>query len=300
MLRQAALVKTFTARREPLPAALAGQTVVETLTSRHTTEVLNFLAARPIHTVYMAGLIRDNGLVSPLNRGSFYGCRDSSGELQGVGLIGHAMLFETRSDAALATLAGVAKACPEKTRFVMGEAKQIEKFWHHYSPSGADARLLCSEMLLELRWPVAVDEPVSGLRPATLADLELIVPVHAEMSFAESGVNPLETDPDGFRQRCARRVEQGRVWVWVQDGQLIFKADVISDTPEVVYVEGIYVDAEARGRGVGRRCMSHLCRQLLAHTRSVGVIVNVQNAPAQKLYKTVGFKHHSYYDTIYL
>ncbi len=32
-------------------------------------EVLSFLAARAVHTVFMAGLIRDNGLVSPLNRG---------------------------------------------------------------------------------------------------------------------------------------------------------------------------------------------------------------------------------------
>src|SRR5512132_2312545 len=46
-------------------------------------EVLAFLAERPIHTVMMAGLIRDNGLVSPLNRGAFYACRNKTGRLEG-------------------------------------------------------------------------------------------------------------------------------------------------------------------------------------------------------------------------
>jgi hypothetical protein len=36
---------------------------------RHdTSEVVEFLSARPIHTAYMAGLIRDNGLLSPKSR----------------------------------------------------------------------------------------------------------------------------------------------------------------------------------------------------------------------------------------
>ncbi len=33
-------------------------------------EALSFLAQRPLHTVYMASLIRDNGVESPLNRGT--------------------------------------------------------------------------------------------------------------------------------------------------------------------------------------------------------------------------------------
>jgi hypothetical protein len=35
-------------------------------------EALTFLAQRPLHTVYMASLIRDNGVVSLLNRGRLY------------------------------------------------------------------------------------------------------------------------------------------------------------------------------------------------------------------------------------
>src|SRR5262245_13960085 len=50
-------------------------------------EVLEFLAKRAIHTVYLSTLICDNGLVSLRNRGAFYACRDNAGNLAGVGLI---------------------------------------------------------------------------------------------------------------------------------------------------------------------------------------------------------------------
>ena len=147
---------------------------------------------------------------------------------------------------------------------------------------------------------MAVHEPIAGLRRATLEDLALVMPVHAQMAFDESGVNPSELDPIGFRLRCARRIEQGRVWVWIENGRLLFKADVVSDTPEVVYLEGIYVNPEERQKGIGFRCLSQLSRQLLAHTRAIGVVVNEQNNRAVKLYKRAGFKLQSCYDTIFL
>src|SRR5690242_3932050 len=81
------------------------------LTVRDQTEVLDFLAERPTHTVFMASLIRDNGMESSLNRGNFFGCRDRDGRLVGDALIGHATLVEARTDASLAALAHVAQNC---------------------------------------------------------------------------------------------------------------------------------------------------------------------------------------------
>ena len=89
--------------------AAAGDALrVRALCQGEETEVLDFLSARPLHTVYMAGFILDNGLVSPLNRGTFYGYRDHTGRLRGVALIGHATLIEARIDAALAAFARAA------------------------------------------------------------------------------------------------------------------------------------------------------------------------------------------------
>jgi predicted GNAT family acetyltransferase len=120
------------------------------------------------------------------------------------------------------------------------------------------------------------------------------------MAFDESGVDPTVTDPEGFRRRCARRIEKGRVWVWVEEGRLIFKADIISDTPEVIYIEGVWVAPEQRGRGYALRCLSQLSRELLARAGAVTLMVNEKSPEAIALYRRAGYRLSSQYHTIYL
>jgi predicted GNAT family acetyltransferase len=268
-------------------------------TSEDAAEALAFLASRPIHTVNLRGFIRDNGLNSPLNRGSFYGYRNAAGHLEGVALIGHVTLIEAHTDRALEALAHRAQAFSD-THMIMGEQERIEEFWSYYSEDGQHKRLACRELLFELRSAVEVHPEVTGLRLATLDDLELILPVQAAMAEEESGINPLLKDPEGFRRRCARRIEQGRTWVVVEDGNLIFKTDVLAETPEVIYLEGIYVSLEVRSKGYGLRCLSQLSQTLLQRTEALCLLVNEQNVAAHALYRKVGFKFISTYDTIFL
>jgi GNAT superfamily N-acetyltransferase len=272
---------------------------IERLANTNEVEVLQFLSQRPIHTVAMMSMIRDNGIVSPLNRGTFYGCRDLNGQLEGVALVGHATLMETVSDRALAALAEVARECPN-THMIMGEKERVADFWAHYSEAGRRERLACREWLFELTWPVEARKPVSGLRHATPSELDLVMPIQAQLAFAESGINPLEVDPEGFRKRCLRRIEQGRTWVVVEDGVLIFKADVISKTAEVVYLEGIWLREDCRNKNVGIRLMSELLRRLLKYTKSICLLVNETNKSAQGFYRKCGFHFRATYETIFL
>ena len=272
---------------------------VNELDATHEREVLQFLAHRPIHTVAMVGFINDNGLFSPLNRGTFYGCRNRDGQLEGVALIGHATLIETITDRATEALAERAQTCTT-AHMIMGEKERINNFWDYYADAGQGMRHACRELLFELKWPVEALEEVPDLRLATLADLDFVVPVHAQMAFDESGINPLERDPDGFRQRCARRIEQGRTWVLSDAGEIIFKADIASDTPSVIYLEGVWTSGERRSQGYGLRCMSQLARTLLSHTKSVCVLVNEDNKKAHAFYQRAGYKLRGIYDTIFL
>jgi predicted GNAT family acetyltransferase len=244
-------------RVNPVPfRLLASESVnVKRLTAEDEGDVMAFLNERPVHTFGMAGFIRSNGVVSPHNQGEFYACRDEQGELQGVALIGRYILVETRSDAAMEAFAQLAQNC-RNAHMLLGEQDQVETFWSYYADGGQSPRLNCREYLFGLRWPVEVKAAVPGLRLATMDDLDLIVPAHAQIAFDESGIDPLQVDPERFRQRCARRIELGQSWVLVEDGRLIFKAEVVSDTPEIIYLEGIWVDPQERGRGIGSRCMS--------------------------------------------
>jgi ribosomal protein S18 acetylase RimI-like enzyme len=280
-------------------AAIASASRVSPLTPNREAEALAFLAERPVHTFAMAGWIRENGALSPHNRGSFFQSRNEEGQLDGIALIGHNTLFEARSESALSAFAEIALGCPNVFR-VLGEWDKVERFMQHYTHQGRTVRLECREHLFEKRWPVEILDPVPGLRLATPDELDLVVPVHAQMSFEECGVNPLEKDPVGFRQRCARRIQNNKTWVWVEDGRLLFKADTISETPEVIYLEGVWVNPGERGKNYGQRCLSQVVRELLNRAPSVILMVNEKFERALNFYQKAGFKLVSYYDTAYI
>lgn len=281
-----------------LPEADMTVSLIE-LTEEDRNEVLSFLSERPIHTVCLVGFIRDNGLVSEHNRGTFYGCRNSEGRLEGVALIGHATLIEARTPRAMEEFSLVAQGF-QNTHIILGETEKVEQFWNYYADEGQDMRLACREMLFEVRQAMQLREEVQGLRRATLGDLDQIAPVQAALAESESGVNPLDVDPEGFRARCARRIEMGRVWILEENGRLIFKADVQADTPDVIYLEGVWVNPAERSKGFGRKCMRQLCQDLLSRTKSVCVLVNEENQRAHTFYRMCNFKVRGIYDSIFL
>jgi predicted GNAT family acetyltransferase len=295
--------RTSTALIAPLPVDFSplgkSDVTVAALTAGTEKEVIQFLNQRPLHTVAMLSLIRDNGLISPLNRGTFYGCRDANGYLEGVALIGHATLLETVSSRALRALAEVARDCPN-THMIMGEQDRINELWSYCSNAGQQMRLACTESLLEFSYPIEVHAEAPELRLATKDELDLVLPIQAEMAFEESGVDPREVDPEGFRRRCLRRIEQGRTWVVIEDGRLMFKADIISETSDVVYLEGVWVSEEKRSNGYGASCMSELSRSLLKRAKSVCLLVNYKNTSAQAFYRRCGYQFRATYLTIFL
>jgi len=272
--------------------------IVGELSAADEPEVVEFLSARPIHTVFMASLIRDNGLLSPHNRGSFYSCRDRSGQLEGVALLGHATVIEARTEDSLAMFARLARNCLN-AHLIRGEQDTIHRFWKYYASSGQEPRLICREQLFEQKARMT-SEGVNHLRPATLNDLDKVVAVNASMALHEAGTSPLQNDPGGFRSRTARRIEQGRVWVWIEDDRLMFKADVVAETPQVTYLEGVHVHVEERQKGYGLRGLASLSSMLLERTESICLTVNEKNKNAAKLYEKAGYRFHSHYETIYL
>src|SRR5687767_3936051 len=149
-------------------------------------EALRFLAERPIHTVFLATVMRDNGAVSPNNRGTFYVCRDQSKKIEGIALIGHATIVEARTDYAVAAFAQAA-AHSQHAHLIRGENRTVESFWSYYSQEGRKARLVCREMLFEKGEHTPTFEPVSELRPATLDDVEQVVAINSVLASQDGG-----------------------------------------------------------------------------------------------------------------
>jgi hypothetical protein len=126
------------------------------------------------------------------------------------------------------------------------------------------------------------------LRGATHDDLELLVPACAAAHEEEIGVDPLARDPEGFRWRTRSQIQEGRSWLWVEDGTILFKAEASAWTPSAVQVQQVWVDPPARGQGFAQRGMRDLCRLLLERVPAVCLFVRPENAPAIRVYEAIG------------
>jgi uncharacterized protein len=112
-------------------------------------------------------------------------------------------------------------------------------------------------------------------------------------------VDPLQKDPIGFRERYLRRIEKQRVWVLMENDRLIFKLDVIADTPQAAYIEGVYVNPKERGKGLGEHCLTEAGRILLQHTKALYLFVENEDARTRSFYLRLGFSVAGQYELLY-
>lgn len=190
----------------------------------------------------------------------------------------------------------VARAAP---RMLIGEARAVSELWDE-----ARSRLPTPREDRPGQPVFVIEEPPAsgdtGLRAATLDDLELLMPACAAAHEQELGIDPIRRDPEGFRWRTRSQIEEGRSWVWVEDGVILFKAEASAWTPEAVQLQQVWVDPAARRHGNGARGLSDLCRVLLERVPSVCLFVRAENEPAIRLYETIGMKHVLDYRSVLL
>lgn len=270
------------------------------LKNEHHQEVIAFLAIRPVHTVVMTSFINDNGMENTLNRGKFYGHRNSRNQLDGVALIGHTTLVEARTEDALKALAFAARSSETPIHLIMSDGTAAETFWKYYGDGLNEPRLKCTEMLFEIGFPFPVPARGRTVRAAKADELMPIAEAQAEIAVMECGVDPMKKDREGFRKRVARRIEQGRVFVVFEGGKLVFKADIIAETADVAYLEGIYVAPDHRGQSIGSNCLAQLSLDLLNRFENICLLSNVDFTNAHKSYFKAGFKHSGQCTTLFV
>ena len=174
-----------------------------------------------------------------------------------------------------------------QARMIIGEERAVDELWGEVRgrmPKPRDDRPGQPVYVLE-----SLPEPgETGLRAATTRDLELLVPACAEAHREEIGIDPLRRDPEGFRWRTRAQIEEGRSWLWVEEGVICFKAEASAWTPSAVQLQQVWVDPRVRDRGNAKRALRDLCRLLLAKVPAVCLFVRPENGPAIALYEGIG------------
>jgi hypothetical protein len=180
-------------------------------------------------------------------------------------------------------------AAAGRARMVIGEERAVGELW-----TEAESRMPTPREDRPGQPVYVLEQPPepggTGLREATLADLDLLVPACAAAHEEEIGINPLERDADAFRWRTQAQIGEGRSWLWIEGGTILFKAEASAWTPEAVQLQQVWVDPSVRNRGNARRAMRDLCRRLLAQVPRVCLFVRPENEPAIRVYEAIGMQ----------
>ena len=248
-------------------------------------QVLDFCAEDPVERVFLEDIAR-RGL------GRFSAVTGPAGRIEALCHVGANVVPSGGGCDVFAEAAARSGA-----RMVIGEELAVGELWEaarRRMPRPRDDRP--GQPVYALREPPPPGE--TALRQARLLDLDVLVPACAEAHWEEIGVDPLQRDAEGFRWRTRQQIEDGRSWLWLEEGVIRFKAEASAWTPSAVQLQQVWVDPRARRRGYARRALADLCRLLLGHVPAVCLFVRPENEPALRLYDSIGMTRELTYRSL--
>ena len=183
---------------------------------------------------------------------------------------------------------------------LLGPADQVEVMWDRLRPAWAPARAIRPDQPhLEISTqPLVVPDPL--VRVSRPGEVDTLYPACVAMYTEEVGVSPEAHGGAAlYRARVAQLVSRGWSFARIEDGRVLFKAEIAASSPYACQVQGVYVAPDRRGEGLGVRGMAAVVDLALQHIAPVvSLYVNAHNAAARRVYEKVGFKQTATFTTI--
>jgi ribosomal protein S18 acetylase RimI-like enzyme len=136
------------------------------------------------------------------------------------------------------------------------------------------------------------------VRPVTVRDFESYFGAAVAMYTEELEEDPLRTNPYGYRRYVRSLVDSGRAFGIVEDGEVVFKADVGAVGHGVAQVQGVWVAPRLRGRGLAAPAMAAVTNRIVRAGRVASLYVNDFNAPALATYRRCGYTERGVFTTV--
>ena len=175
-------------------------------------------------------------------------------------------------------------------RAIISPARLVESLWkrlHSRLDPPTVARM--NQPVYAIRG--RLDYPdLTHCRYSTIRDIDTLVPACAAMHKEEVGIDPLERDAAGYRERVRELIEKKRSVVYIHERNIAAKCEFSAVTPEAVQLMGVWTDPSFRRRGLGRELLREVCGHLARKGKAVTLFVNDFNRPAVTLYESLGFK----------
>ncbi|MEU8681294.1 GNAT family N-acetyltransferase [Streptomyces sp. NPDC048611] len=176
---------------------------------------------------------------------------------------------------------------------IVGPAEATAALWSLLEPYWGPAReIRAHQPLMVTTAPSAEIAPDPYVRRIRKNEMDLIMPACVAMFTEEVGISPMAGDGGLLYQaRVAELVGAGRSFARIENGKVIFKAEIGAATQRACQVQGVWVDPAYRGKGLSETGMAAVLRYALSDVAPVvSLYVNDFNAAARASYRRVGFE----------
>jgi uncharacterized protein len=245
----------------------------------------------PVANVFVASRIQALGL-EPSRLGAQVWGFEQGGQLTSLCYAGANLVPVQATPAAVAAFAERALRQGRRCSSLVGPSAALAELWGYLRPHWGPPRdVRASQPLMAIDGPaqIAADP---GVRRVRSDETDVLLPACIAMFTEEVGVSPLIGDGGtAYRARVAELIRAGRAFARIEDGRVIFKAEVGAATSQACQVQGVWVRPEFRGRGLAAPGMAAVVTEARrAVAPVVSLYVNDFNAPARAAYLRTGFR----------
>lgn len=278
-------------------APLYGGAVLRTsptrvLEARDGDGVRALLSRDPVADVFVASRVEAVGLQPNRLGAELWGHTDASGTLSALCYAGANLIPIQAGPEALRAFADRARRQGRRCSSLVGPASMVLPLWELLRPHWGPAREVRERQpLLAIDGDprVAADRAVRAVRPD---EIELLLPASIAMFTEEVGISPTVCGSGPlYRARVEELVRGGRAFARIEDGRVLFKAEIGAATRDICQMQGVWVDPTLRGQGLGTAgtaSVVQLARRTIAPV--VSLYVNDFNDAARRSYQRVGFR----------
>ncbi|MBO8201828.1 GNAT family N-acetyltransferase [Streptomyces smyrnaeus] len=255
-------------------------------------DALAVLRREPVNNAFVAARVQSSGLDPWRLGGEMWGWYED-GRLEALCYSGANLVPLCAGPESVRAFAERARRQGRRCSSIVGPAGPTAELWSYLEPHWGPAREVRPNQ------PLLVTDRVPGeiapdplVRRVAKSEMDLVLPACVAMFTEEVGISPLAGDGGlVYQARVAELVSTGRSFARIEDGRVVFKAEIGAVTPYACQIQGVWVAPERRGEGLSETGMAAVVGYALRDVAPlVSLYVNDYNAPARAAYHRVGFR----------
>jgi len=263
---------------------------VRVLDDRDVPDVLGILAADPITNVFVASRVEAAGL-DPWRLGAEMWGHVVDGAIAGLCYAGANFVPVVADAAAIVVFADRARRHGRRCSSIVGPHDMVAPLWRRLEPVWGPARDVRPDQPLMVTTSPAAAPSDPLVRRVQANEIDVLLPASIAMFTEEVGVSPVAADGGAlYRSRVNELIQLGRSFARIEDGRVVFKAEVGAVTAAACQIQGVWVDPSLRGQGLSVSGMAAVVDECLRSIApAVSLYVNDYNVAARRAYERVGF-----------